>query len=371
MSVTYTVLKEHLESEEQKLKNMKNHALLEAARKGDIEVLELVLSMDADVNFQDANGYTALCKAASYGHLECVKLLLKNDANSSLKTKSDSMTPLFLATFFKKINVMICLLDSGADINTRDSHGRTPLSFAAQMGYVDVFQCLLDRGASINAHTGGWGLNTSILSLATVYKDTTILRLLLDRDINILHDSSGGGYSVLNYAVSNGSLDAVKLLLEKGVDTPREMTPLINNAVVRGAYDIAIFLLNLSTPSADELRIRILSAVERGDMPWATVLLQNGADVNARNIDGETLLMIASRRKHDTIVVLLVNYGADVHAKDNDGLDALVVCKDKVIRSYLEKYIVKIEETSSAKTGIPSNEERRRLVKEYLGISLD
>ena len=53
-------------------------------------------------------------------------------------------------------------------------------------------------------------------------------------------------------------------------------------------------------------------------------LIKNGADVNAKNNDGNIALISASNRRHLEIVKLLIKNGADVNAKDNDGMTALM-----------------------------------------------
>lgn len=50
--------------------------LLDAARKGDAELVKQLISTGADVNKADADGWTPLLSAADNGHTEIVKLLL-------------------------------------------------------------------------------------------------------------------------------------------------------------------------------------------------------------------------------------------------------------------------------------------------------
>jgi hypothetical protein len=64
-------------------------------------------------------------------------------------------------------------------------------------------------------------------------------------------------------------------------------------------------------------------AARNGHIEIARLLLQNGADANAKDNDGNTPLYWASFQGHVDILHLLVENGADLEAQDNDGWRAL------------------------------------------------
>lgn len=71
----------------------------------------------------------------------------------------------------------------------------------------------------------------------------------------------------------------------------------------------------------DKLERKLIDALGVHDIDAAEQLLKNGANVNARNRHGETLLMTCV---HSSIAVdMLIKYRADVSLKDNDGNTAL------------------------------------------------
>jgi ankyrin repeat protein len=70
--------------------------LMEAACKGHLEVVKLLLSSGADIHHKDKIGVTALHWAARWGHLEVVKELMKNGAR--VEADNDGRTPKDFAT---------------------------------------------------------------------------------------------------------------------------------------------------------------------------------------------------------------------------------------------------------------------------------
>jgi ankyrin repeat protein len=67
------------------------------------------------------------------------------------------------------------------------------------------------------------------------------------------------------------------------------------------------------------LNEELFEAVKKGDMEEVRELLENGADVNAKSIDGSTPLHYAAHHGHVDVARLLIENGADVNAKSNDG----------------------------------------------------
>ena len=69
-------------------------------------------------------------------------------------------------------------------------------------------------------------------------------------------------------------------------------------------------------------RTPLMLAAFRGDTAAVLDLLEGGAEVNARDSDGDTALMFAAFRGHALIVALLLQYGANVHARARNGWTA-------------------------------------------------
>ena len=69
-------------------------------------------------------------------------------------------------------------------------------------------------------------------------------------------------------------------------------------------------------------RTPLMLAAFRGDTAAVINLLERGADVNARDRDGDTALMFAAYKGHALVVALLLQYGANVYARARNGWTA-------------------------------------------------
>ena len=69
----------------------------------------------------------------------------------------------------------------------------------------------------------------------------------------------------------------------------------------------------------------LFQPAENGDYAEVKRLIEEGADVNAQDIDGYTALMTASANGHPEVTKLLIEGGANVNAQSNDGETALML----------------------------------------------
>eukprot|EP01032_Pedospumella_encystans_P014091 gene14091-16202_t len=106
----------------------------EAAKKGDAQVIQTILSnsVDESINSQDLNGNTALMLAAEEGRNEIVRMLLNNhQINSKLEDKA-GWTALMCATSKNNCDIVKLLLDhEDTELHMANLAGRTALDLAA------------------------------------------------------------------------------------------------------------------------------------------------------------------------------------------------------------------------------------------------
>ena len=148
-------------------------------------VVSILISRGADVNFKGKDGRTPLMWAAG-NSLETSKILLDNGAD--VKANGDDGMNAFIQSAFgilsKKVDteVMDLLLENGADVNSelsgRDAAGWTALLFASVNGDIELAEYLISHGANVN-HTSNEG--STALSLARQEKYEALVNLLKER----------------------------------------------------------------------------------------------------------------------------------------------------------------------------------------------
>lgn len=118
-----------------------------AAGRGDRDAIESILEKDpAAVSALDGEGRTPLHLAARSGQAELVELLLS--AGAEVKAADDQCrTPLHEAAAAGSLPVVERLLSAGAAVNDRDRQGMTPLKLAAEGGHKEAERALVDGGA--------------------------------------------------------------------------------------------------------------------------------------------------------------------------------------------------------------------------------
>jgi ankyrin repeat protein len=115
------------------------------------------------------------------------------------------------------------------------------------------------------------------------------------------------GYTPLEFATDKGHKEVVELLIENGADVNvggrSGQTPL-NIALQRKHEDIAELLIQKGAI------VSLHTVARHGLLEKLKELIDKGADVNAKNSEGQTPLDIASGQGHKEIIELLVEEGA-------------------------------------------------------------
>ncbi|XP_054014758.1 ankyrin repeat and sterile alpha motif domain-containing protein 1B-like isoform X3 [Hylaeus anthracinus] len=242
----------------------KDQELLEAARSGNVTVVEKILGQRAKrsgplaslrrgpgANVQDPSGYSALHHAALNGHKEVVKLLLQYEASTNVvDTKGSS--PLHLAAWAGDAEIVRLILTQGPSVpkvNLTTKDNETALHCAAQYGHTEVVAQLLQYGCdpSIRNSRG-----ESALDLAAQYGRLETVQLLVSTYPELIVPLRNSSSSVifphtpLHLASRNGHRAVVEVLLAAGVDvnTRTSAGTAMHEAALCGKMEVVRTLLD-------------------------------------------------------------------------------------------------------------------------------
>ncbi|MCJ1457367.1 Ankyrin-2 [Mycoblastus sanguinarius] len=114
-------------------------------REGD-ELVDMLLSKEADVNCKNYSGQTALHFTASKNNLETARKLISYKASARVKDKRGQL-PLHRAAAIGSVPMVNLLLENRSPLNATDISGLTALHHAISEGHGDTALVLLRAGA--------------------------------------------------------------------------------------------------------------------------------------------------------------------------------------------------------------------------------
>lgn len=317
-----------------------NTPLIIATNKDYREMVELLLSKNANPNIKNSNGNIALSYAALNGNVNIAKILI--DADSEINIQNDEVvTPLIIATDKGSKEMVELLLSKNADPNIKNRRGNIALSYAAFNGNVEIAKMLIDADSDINnqSHDGETPL---ILATIKGYKDIVELLLSKNADTNI-KDSKGG--IALSYAVFNGNVEIAKMLIGAGSDinsqTHQGATPLFI-AILKGHLEIAKRLIDAGADvniisNAKDSPLTVASY--NGFLDIVQLLITKGANINHKTKAGYTSLALALDTNHTNVAKILIDAGADINIQFPNGDTALLMAVRKQNTEIVKKLI--------------------------------
>lgn len=219
------------------------------------------------------------------------------------------------------------LLDEGADVNIKNDGGSTPLESAmlADKGYnIEVVKLLLEHGADVNIRDmwGGTAFSCCLRNPGAVQRE--VFDLLIQKGAIVDNRKDGGGYSLTDFAVMGGNIGVLKELIAKGAKLDIQKS--VTTAAQRSSREMLEYILNAGgDPNAKNeygtsALILCFSEDGREHIEKAKLLVERGANVNARAKDGRTALLtaIANFSATEEMVRVLLERGADVNLADSE-----------------------------------------------------
>jgi ankyrin repeat protein len=219
-------------------------------------------------------------------------------------------TPLLTAAVGGDVGIGKILLSRGADVHAVDSDMRTAMHVASLHNHVPFLDLLLDHEANVDAPNRE-GMTPLFLAI----------HLYGSRD-----DPQGKGVEAIRFLLSQRS--NIKIC-----SGPEEHTPFLR-AVALGHQDVVSLFLTCGRSGREEGkeegvvgvdqdrdahgRTGFMLAIAEGSLEMAALLLQHGADMEAKDKAGMTALAWAAGRPEKLTLGFLLERGANVRIQDTD-----------------------------------------------------
>ncbi|KAI0867918.1 ankyrin repeat-containing domain protein [Hypoxylon argillaceum] len=301
------------------------HALNEAIRQHDLEIVRLLLLFGADPNTAGQQAVSPLVATIEEGFLDAAAILLKYGADSNLPPASDHDSPFALATIkedthFIRLFLMYganvnqitsdgetiltkmitnksnrtligMVLDYGADVDGKTKEGKTALFAAISVGRVDLVRALLDHGANPN-------LPGPKHMLWPATYQPNCLQVLLTRGAD--YKKTPG---IMELATSINQIESVKVLLRAGVDPNAKKdgvyTPLCSAIRDNRADIFNLLLANGADPNVPASEYPCFKCVTHNRLHFMQPLLTAGGNLNSPKGIAETAV------QHDNMEALI------------------------------------------------------------------
>ncbi|MDH5831621.1 ankyrin repeat domain-containing protein [Luteimonas sp. M1R5S18] len=330
-----------------------NTPLHHAARSSDPGVAALLRDASAELDVQNTDGLTPLGVACAAGNWRLARFLLERGARPGVESGTpalvaaaagdeddpagvqlllrhkakvdardrDGRTALHVAAFQGHADIVAALLDAGADVQARDAAGATPLLEAARGARMATFEALLAAKADPRAvdHEGRHALLLACLAEAP---SSALVARLIELGLDP-RSADGAGRRAVDVAAAAGRWRLVALLdpayalppsvqAEGGEAAPEDRAPLalLREGLDAGRFDDLDRIAALVTPA--ELASLLLDDTPAPSIARIDWLVGQGADVEARDADGDTALFRLLARGPAAVPALqaLLRHGA-------------------------------------------------------------
>ncbi len=298
-------------------------ALICAINFNSLEVAELLLLLGANAKIWDKKTGAPIIESLykkrnvidkilyNYGRSIGEKLLLSHGAMENVSPDWNKLSIINETLYPHNFNIKIKSLINSGNINAKNYYDDTPLTCAAKYNNLEIVKELINSGANLDAKD--YDGNTALM-YAVEKNNLEAVKILIKSGANM---NLKNGATVLTWAFKHGHLDIVKKAIKTGADvnaTDRSGNPILITAYKHVYSNMpSIFASNKIHLESIKEPIEIIQQ-----------LIKAGANINATDKSGRTILILASENGHLDIIKKLINSGADVNATDEYGWTALV-----------------------------------------------
>ncbi|XP_067685980.1 putative ankyrin repeat protein RF_0381 [Haliotis asinina] len=261
-----------------------------ACEGGDGEVVKYILNLTTvDINSYVWGELTPVMQVAKTGESEVFKVLVSKGADMT-KLSKEKENILHLSCHGGNVDIVKYILEQNiVDINSKRSDGKTPLMLASLHGCRNIFQLLIGKDADVGtAHDC-----EMLFTCACEGGDAEIVTFVLNHTSVDVNSILSNGITPLMCAAKLGHEDLFKLLVTKGAD--------------------------MAKVDDDHENVLHIACRDGNTEILKYILKQNVLDINSKQEDGMTPLLLAAALAEKEVVEILVAKGADPTAIDDDG----------------------------------------------------
>ena len=296
--------------------------LLIACENGHLSIALYLIFKGANLRCKDNYGNYVIHAASKGGLLSIVQYSIYQQNFDKDVKGYESLTPLHYASEYGHLQIVEYLISISANIEAIDENGKTALLYASQNGHLQIVEYLISRGADINVkdEDGDYSIH-----YACAKGHLPIVNYFIEKQ-NVDIDIKGHGeMTPLQYACENGHIKIAEYLISKNADinaTDEDRNSPIHYACENGHLQIVKYLIENKNVDKNIRgymdRTPLHFACENGHMQIVKYLISKGANIEAKDEDGNTPLHCASLWNKTAIMDYLVASGANKKAKNND-----------------------------------------------------
>ena len=248
------------------------------------------------------------------------------------------------------IAIVKLLVERKSNVNARDKENETPLSYAVRwFRNIEGAKALLANGADMNAKLpglNGAGVNGSALHGAVAAVNLDTVKFLIENKADVNAKDGLGDTPLMTNAETTGHTDQpeiAKILIaaRAAVNTQNnDGETALFKASQENAEVVRVLLANGADPNlknkegTSPAQVAIGSADSQVILP---LLIKYKADLTIEDEQGRTLLHKASVTRDSNSTEILLENGSDINAKDNDEFTPLILAiNDSVLPSEID-----------------------------------
>jgi len=152
-------------------------SLGDCVNEGQIKEVSLFMEAGFSPDTKDKNGVPLICLAARNGNLEILQLLLSSGAQVNQLAEDRGSTAIFDAALGKYKDLVKVLVEAGADVNVQSKDNQTALIVAAGAGDDEIVEMLFRAGADPDIKDC---LGSSARNYATLFGRSKMIALFND-----------------------------------------------------------------------------------------------------------------------------------------------------------------------------------------------